>query len=45
MEEVKKVAWTVIRGDYGNEPDRSRLLIAKGYDPEEIQDKVNELLG
>ena len=43
-EEITKTAWDVIRGDYGNEPDRSRLLIAKGYDPEEIQDKVNELI-
>lgn len=43
-EQVTKVAWAVIRGDYGNEPDRSRLLITKGYDPEEIQDKVNELI-
>lgn len=43
-EEVTKVAWAVFRGDYGNEPDRSRLLIDKGYDPEEIQDKVNALM-
>lgn len=43
-EQVTKVAWSVLLGDYGNEPDRSRLLIAKGYDPEEIQGKVNELV-
>lgn len=43
-EQMTTVAWAVIRGDYGNEPDRSRLLIAKGYDPEEIQGRVNELL-
>ena len=42
--EVTKVAWEVIRGDYDVDPVRSRLLIAKGYDPEEIQDRVNELL-
>ena len=43
-EQVTKVAWAVIRGDYGNEPDRSRRLTAKGYEPGEIQSKVNELL-
>lgn len=43
-EQLTNVAWAVLRGDYGNEPDRSRLLIAKGYDPEEVQDKVNELI-
>ena len=42
--EVTKVAWEVIRGDYDVDPVRSRLLIAKGYDPEEIQDRVNKLL-
>ena len=42
--EVTKVAWEVIRGDYDVDPVRSRLLIAKGYDPDEIQDRVNELL-
>ncbi len=42
--EVTKVAKDVIRGIYGNEPKRSRLLIAKGYDPSEIQERVNELM-
>lgn len=41
---ITKMAWAVIRGDYGNEPVRSQKLAAEGYDPGEIQNKVNELL-
>ena len=43
-EEITKVAWAVIRGDYGNGADRTKVLAAEGYDPTEVQDKVNELL-
>lgn len=42
---ITTAAWAVIRGDYGNEPERSKRLKAAGYDPEKVQDKVNELLG
>ena len=43
-EEIARVAWAVIRGDYGNGNDRIGKLTAEGYDPAEIQAKVNELL-
>lgn len=43
-EQLTKVAWAVLRGDYGNDPYRSQNLTDEGYNPKEIQHKVNELL-
>ena len=43
-EALTKVAWAVIRGDYGNGDNRTKALTAAGYDPTEVQDKVNQLL-
>lgn len=42
--ELDKVAKAVIRGDYGDEPERSERLKADGYNPTKIQHLVNELL-
>ena len=42
--ELDKVAKAVIRGDYGDEPERSKRLKADGYNPTKIQHLVNELL-
>ena len=42
--ELTKVAKAVIAGDYGNGPERRRKLIAKGYNPDKVQDEVNRLL-
>lgn len=41
------LALSVIRGDYGNEPERTVNLLAEGYTPEqikEIQSIVNETI-
>lgn len=38
------IAKQVIAGKYGNDPERSQKLAAEGYDPQAVQDKVNELL-
>lgn len=42
---IETVAKEVIDGKWGNGADRKARLTAAGYDPEEVQDKVNELLG
>ena len=42
---VDDVVAAVIRGDYGNEPQRSANLRAAGYDPADIQRRVNARLG
>lgn len=42
--ELDKVAKAVIRGDYGDEPERSKRLKADGHDPKKVQKRVNELL-
>lgn len=41
---VDEVARLVIRGDYGNQPDRQKRLEAEGYNYREVQNRVNELL-
>lgn len=33
------------RGGWGNNPERARKLMSAGYDPEFIQDRVNQILG
>lgn len=43
-ESVTKAAWAVIRGDYGNGKERIDALTADGYDPTEVQERVNEIL-
>lgn len=42
--DYKKVALDVIAGKYGNGNDRVRNLKAAGYDPDKVQEKVNELI-
>lgn len=42
---VVEVAKDVINGKYGTGAARKAQLIADGYDPAEVQNKVNELLG
>lgn len=39
------VAEQVIKGQWGNGPERRRRLIASGYDADAVQAKVNQLLG
>lgn len=41
---VKEVAQEVIQGKWGNGETRKKKLTAAGYDPEEVQKMVNELL-
>lgn len=41
---VDEIAKDVIKGVYGNDPDRSKALSAMGYDPDEVQNRVNEIL-
>lgn len=42
---VEEVAKRVIAGDYGNGEERKKKLEAEGYSYNEVQNKVNELLG
>lgn len=41
---IDEVAKAVIRGDYGNQPERQKRLEAEGYNYREVQDRVNEML-
>lgn len=41
---VHDVALEVLAGMWGNGEDRKQRLTAAGYDPEEVQTAVNELL-
>lgn len=41
---VTEVAKKVIHGDYGNDPERKRKLIADGYNPKAVQDEVDRLM-
>ena len=41
---IEEMAKLVIAGKYGNDPERSKKLKAEGYDPKEVQAKVNEML-
>lgn len=41
---VAAVASEVIAGKWGNDPERSRLLKSKGYNPNEVQIEVNRQL-
>ena len=43
-EATTKAAWAVIRGDYGNGEHRIQRLKEAGYEPEEVQNRVNQLL-
>ncbi len=42
---TEEIAREVIAGKWGNNPERRKRLEEAGYDYQEIQDKVNELLG
>ena len=41
---IEEIANDVILGKYDNSTKRVELLTAAGYDPKEVQDKVNEIL-
>jgi surface antigen len=41
---IDKIAKEVIKGVYGNQPERQKKLEAEGYNYSEVQAKVNELL-
>lgn len=41
---VDEIALEVIRGNYGNGAEREQRLKADGYDPSEVQARVNELM-
>ena len=41
---IDEVAKCVIRGDYGNQPERQKRLEAEGYNYREVQNRVNEML-
>ena len=41
---VDQLAREVIRGDWGNEPQRSQRLRAAGHDAAAVQRRVNQLL-
>lgn len=42
-QDLTAIAQAVYRGDYGNNPQRAERLRAEGYDPDVVQDKVDEL--
>lgn len=42
--DLDPVAWDVIRGKYGNNPERIARLTSAGYDAVAVQERVNELL-
>ncbi|QNN98170.1 endolysin [Streptomyces phage Maya] len=42
---VTEVAKAVLRGEYGNNPQRERKLRAEGYNPTTVQLEVNRLMG
>ncbi len=42
---LDEIAKEVIRGKWGNDPERSKRLAAAGHDPEAVRKKVNELYG
>lgn len=42
---ITEMAFRVIRGEFGNNPDRQRLLEEAGYSYAVIQNEVNRLLG
>lgn len=42
--DINVAAKAVINGDYGVTPDRERRLAREGYNPTEVQRRVNELL-
>ena len=41
---IDTVAREVIRGKWGNDPQRSQKLRKAGYDPKAVQRRVNQLL-
>lgn len=43
-EEIDRLAWECIRGDWDNDPKRKERLIAAGHDRDKVQDRVNEIL-
>ena len=45
QKDLTAIAREVIAGRWGNGTDRKNRLTAAGYDPQAVQDKVNELLG
>ena len=45
VEDLSEIAQAVIRGEYGNGPERKKRLEEEGKSYEKIQNKVNELLG
>lgn len=42
---IDEVAREVVNGDWGNDPARSEKLKAAGYDPAQVQSRVNEMIG
>ena len=42
---LEEISQAVIRGDYGNGEERKQKLEAEGYNYNEVQAKVNEILG
>ncbi|QEQ93503.1 endolysin [Streptomyces phage GirlPower] len=42
---IAEVAKAVLRGEYGNNPQRERKLRAEGYNPTTVQLEVNRLMG
>lgn len=43
--DLETIAREVMRGKWGNNPERANRLRAAGYNPSMVQDKVNELKG
>jgi hypothetical protein len=41
---IDEVANAVIRGEYGNNPERRERLLAEGYDADAVQARVDELM-
>jgi hypothetical protein len=41
---IDEVAKDVIKGEYGNGPERIRKLVAAGYNPAKVQQRVDEIM-
>ena len=44
LKSIDEIAKEVIRGNYGNGEERKRRLAAAGYNYEQVQKRVNEML-
>ena len=44
LKSIEEVAQEVLKGNYGNNPERKKKLESEGYNYSEVQTRVNELV-